>query len=193
MRAIFALAFLAACSPEVAPGTYFCGPEELCPDGLACDRTTAVCENKPKEFTCGDRNVDTPGDDTPATAQSFGDLQCVSLVLERKSCLPLGDSGDVYTFTVAANCTTSRVRAGVTFPVAFQHLSLQLGKLGETPKTIDMPCANDSIADGNDATCLDEAIGPGTYVLGVIPDGTGTCDNECRFNRYSVSVQIVTE
>jgi hypothetical protein len=193
VRIILAVVLFAACSPEVAPGTYFCGPEELCPDGLACDRTTAVCESKPKEFTCGVKNLDTPGDDTPATAQSFGELQCVSLVTERKSCLPLGDTGDFFTFTVAAGCTTSHVKAGVIYPVAFQHLVLQLGKQGETPKSFDLPCPNDSIADGSDATCLDEAVGPGTYVLGVVPDGTGTCDNECRFNRYSVSVQIVTE
>jgi hypothetical protein len=192
VRAILTLVVVAACSPDVAPGTYFCGPEELCPEGLACDRTTAVCENKPKEFACG-QNLDTPGDDTPATAQSFGELQCVSLVQERKSCLPLGDTGDFFTFTIAANCTTSHVKAGVQFPVAFQRLVLQLGKQGETPQTIDKPCANDSIADGSDASCLDEAVGPGTYVLGVVPDGTGACDNECRFNRYSVSVQIVTE
>lgn len=191
MRASLALVLFAACSPEVAPGAYFCGPEESCPDGLACDRATAVCQNQPKEFACGSANPDVPGDDSPATAQSFGELQCVSLPQERKSCLPLGDTGDFFTFTVAANCTASRVKAGVTYPVAFEHVVLQLGKQGEMPRTIDDPCPNDSITDGFDATCLDEAVGPGTYVLGVVPDGTGTCDNECRFNRYNVFVQIV--
>lgn len=192
MRAVFAIVLFAACSPDVAPGTYFCGPEELCPDGLACDRTTAVCESFPKEFECGVKNPDMPGDDTPATAQSFGELQCVSLVAERKSCLPLGDAGDFYTFTIPATCTSARVKANVVFPVAFQHVVLQLGKQGEAPVTIESPCANDSDADGIAASCLDAPVGPGTYVVGVVPDGTGTCDNECRFNRYSVALQIVS-
>jgi hypothetical protein len=192
VRAVFATLLLTACSPEIAPGTYACGPEELCPEGMACDRTTALCENRPQEFACGDRNPDVPGDDSPATAQSFGELQCVSLVQERRSCLPLGDAGDFFEFTVAPSCTASHVKARVTFPVAFQHVVLQLGKAGETPMTIETPCTTSDTDDGSDSSCLDAPVSAGTYVLGVVPDGKGTCDNECRFNRYSVAVQIVT-
>ena len=196
MRTVFVLAFtsLAACSPEVAPGTYVCGPEELCPDDLKCDRVTAICEvpASANEFACGDMHVDVPGDDAPATAQSLGDFACVSLVTERRSCLPVGDSGDFYTFKVADNCTSVHVQASVVYPIAFERLVLQLAKQGETPVTIDTKC-NRTGADGDGVSCLDAPVGPGTYVIGVVPDGTGTCDNECRFNRYGISVQVTTQ
>ena len=35
-RLLFVLS-VGACSPEIAAGTYFCGPEQLCPEGLVCD------------------------------------------------------------------------------------------------------------------------------------------------------------
>jgi hypothetical protein len=192
MRALFAiLAFATACSPDVPPGTYLCGPEELCPEGLACDRTTALCESRPKEFACGD-NADVPGDDTPATAQTIGELPCSSLVQQRKSCLPLGDTGDFYAFTVGSTCTSARLVANVTFPIAFQNLVLQLAKEGEPPVTMTTACPNNnSDEDGNAAACLSTTIAPGSYVLGVVPDGTGTCDDECRFNRYNMGLQIL--
>lgn len=193
MRAAFALILLAACSPDIAPGSYKCGPEELCPDGLQCNRETAVCESpiNAAPFACGDENVDVPSNETPATAQSIGDLACVSLVAEARSCLPAGDSGDFFTFRIADGCTSARLRASVVFPVAFQRLVLQIGKEGEAPVTIESPCAgNRTIDDGDDVTCLDAPVASGTYVIGVVPDGTGTCDNECRFNRYQLGLQV---
>lgn len=189
MRAL-AFVLFAACSPEIAPGTYFCGPEELCPDDLACDRTTALCESRPKEFACGAANPDQAGDDSLATAQSLGELPCVSLIQERKSCLPAGDTVDYYTFTVAAACTAARVKAVVTYPIAFQRLVLQLGTGSEAPVTIDSPCPNGLEVNGNTRSCLDAPVGPGTYAIAVVSDGTGTCDNECRFSRYSLGIQI---
>jgi|MudIll2142460700_1097286.scaffolds.fasta_scaffold00532_10 hypothetical protein len=197
MRAVFAtLLFAAACTPDVAPGTYLCGPEELCPDGLACNRATAICEvpSNAEPFACGDKNVDVPGDDAPATAQSLGDFACVSLVAERRSCMPVGDAGDFYRFRVNDGCTNVHVTASVVHAVAFERLVLQLAKEGETPVTIDTPCSsNRTTDDGNAVSCLDAPVGPGTYVIGVVPDGTGNCDNECRFNRYGLAVQVTNQ
>jgi hypothetical protein len=193
MRALFAVLFCTACAPDIAPGTYVCGPEELCPEGMQCDRATAICESpiNARPFACGDRNVDEPSNETPATAQSLGDFACVSLVAEARSCLPAGDTGDFYTLRVLDGCSASRLRASVVFPVAFQRLVLQLGKLGEQPVTIDSACpANRTIDDGEAVSCLDAPVSSGTYVLGVVPDGTGNCDNECRFNRYVVGLQV---
>jgi hypothetical protein len=195
MRAVFAMLLFAACSPDIAPGTYLCGPEEQCPDDMKCDRATAICvsPNNAEPFSCGDRNVDEPSNETPATAQSIGDLACTSLVAEARSCLPAGDTGDFYTFRVLDGCTTARLRASVVFPLAFQRLVLQLGKQGETPATMDTQCPTNRTADdGNDVSCLDAQVAPGTYVLGVVPDGTGNCDNECRFNRYQVALQVTS-
>jgi hypothetical protein len=204
MRAILsAVLLLAACEPDIAPGSYLCGPEQLCPEGLACNGSVdpngdgkdnqCVVPSAAKPFECGSRNNEVPGDDAPATAQSLGELACVSLVRETRGCLPAGDVGDFYTFTVAAGCTNVRVNASVVYPVAWQELVLQLGKVGESPVTIDTPCAASRAADEGDAvSCLQAPVAPGTYTLGVIPAGTGNCDNECRFNRYGLAVQVTT-
>jgi hypothetical protein len=195
MRAAFAMLVLAACSPEIVPGSYVCGPEELCPDGTQCNRETAICELpiNAKPFACGEDNVDVPSNETPATAQSIGDLACVSLVAEARSCLPAGDSGDFYMFRIADGCPTARLRASVVFSVAFERLVLQVGKQGEEPVTIESQCPGTRTADdGDDVVCLDAAVGSGTYVIGVVPDGTGNCDNECRFNRYQLGLQVTT-
>ncbi|MBA3500013.1 MAG: hypothetical protein M4D80_33985 [Myxococcota bacterium] len=196
MRAVFTtLLFATACAPEIAPGSYVCGPEELCPEGQRCNRETAVCvlPSNAAAFACGERNADVPSNETPATAQSIGDLACVSVVAEARSCLPAGDVGDFYTFRVVDGCASARLRASVVFPIAFQRLVLQLGKEGEAPMTIDSQCAgNRSLDDGDDVACLDAPVSSGTYVIGVVPDGTGTCDNECRFNRYALGLQVTT-
>ena len=194
MRAVLACAVLAACAPDIAPGVYICGPEQLCPDGLVCDGAEAVCVNEATAlpFACGPEHVDVPGDDAPATAQSLGDLTCNSLVVEAISCLPGGDAGDFYTFRVLDGCTTARLRASVIYPVAFQRVVLQLAKVGEAPMTIDTECPPRNLDAGAAASCLDAAIAPGEYVIGVVPDGTGTCDGACAFNRYSLGLQIST-
>jgi hypothetical protein len=205
MRAAFAaLLFCAACEPSIASGTYLCGPEELCPEGLKCNRgvvggtdeahQVCVSPGTAKPFECGDKNSDVPGDDAPATAQSLGDMQCVSLVAQRKGCLPAGDVGDFYTFRVADGCTNTKVQASVVFPLAWQSLVMQIGKLGETPVTVDTPCSGVRPSnEGEAVACLTAPVEPGTYAIGVIPDGTGNCGNECRFNRYGIAVQVTTQ
>lgn len=196
MRALPFILLLAACEPEVAPGTYLCGPEELCPEGMVCNGPDNVCVHPTKQqaFACTNENKDVPGDDGPATAQVLGEMACVSLVRETRGCLPIGDVGDYYTFRVVDGCTSTKVLAGVVYPIAFQSLTMQLGKLGETPVTIDSPCAASRPHDVGDAVaCLEAPVGPGTYVLGVIPDGTGQCDGQCKFNRYGLAVQVTTQ
>ena len=121
--AMISILFVAACEPSIAPGTYLCGPEQLCPEGLKCNGgvdpagdgadNLCVSPSKAMPFECGARNNEVPGDDAPATAQSLGDLSCVSLVRETRGCLPAGDVGDFYTFRVVDGCTDVRVRASI--------------------------------------------------------------------------------
>ena len=195
MRAlVLSTLFVAACSPDVAPGTYLCGPDSLCPDGLVCNGPDNICVSPSAQqaFECG-KFADVPGDDAPATAQDLGALTCVSLVREKRGCLPGGDTGDFYTFTVDAACTNVRVKASVAFPVAFQSLALQLGKLGEMPQTIESPCLGiRGDQEGDAVACLDAPVGPGTYALGVVPSGADNCDGNCRYNRYGLAVQVTT-
>ena len=37
LRALGLVVALGACTADIAPSTYYCGPEGLCPDGLACN------------------------------------------------------------------------------------------------------------------------------------------------------------
>jgi hypothetical protein len=197
MRAIVlaSVLALAACEPSIASGSYQCGPEQLCPEGFACNGVDGLCvaPGAAKPFVCGAEYGDVAGDDSPATARTLGELACVSFVSESRSCLPMGDTGDFYTFKVADGCTSSEVHASVLYPIAWQHLVLQLGKLGETPVTIESKCP--TVRDVDDpltASCLAAPVQPGTYVLGVIADGTGDCDGTCKFNRYTLGVQLAT-
>src|SRR5690606_5891048 len=40
---VLVLVAAGACSPEIAPGAYLCGPERACPEGQACDGPTNIC------------------------------------------------------------------------------------------------------------------------------------------------------
>ena len=195
MRAALALVLFAACTPDIAPGAYLCGPDSQCPDDLVCSGTTNICVTSvsAQPFACGDMFDEVPGDDAPASAQSLGELTCISLVREQKGCLPDGDVGDFYEFRVAANCTNARLRASVVYPLAFQHLVLQLGKIGETPMTIDSACPVSRPDAGDDVSCLDTTVSAGSYIISVVPDGTGDCDGACKHNRYSLGVQVATQ
>ena len=195
MRAVFAVFAFAACTPEIAPGAYLCGPDQQCPDDLRCNGTNNLCvtSTSAQPFACGDMFTEVPGDDAPASARSLGELSCISLVREQKGCLPEGDVGDFYEFRVAANCTSARVRASVVYPLAFQRLVLQLGKVGETPVTIDSQCPVSRTDSGDDVSCLDASVGAGSYIISVVADGTGNCDGACKYNRYSLGVQVATQ
>lgn len=188
------VAVLGACAPDIAPGAYLCGPERLCPEGLACNGPDGVCvtESRAQPFACGAENAEVPGDDAPATAQDFGEMSCLSLVRERRGCLPDGDVGDFYTITISGSCTSAQLKATIVYPIAFQRLVMQLGKAGETPMTIDSECPPRGDTSGDIASCLDATVAPGEYVLGVIPDGTGDCDGTCKHNRYGLAVQVTT-
>lgn len=197
MRAlvIAALSFVAACEPSIASGSYQCGPEEMCPEGLACNRVDGLCvaPASVKPFACGAQYSDFAGDDTPATARTLGELDCISFVSETRSCLPSGDTGDFYTFKVADGCTAAHVHASVLHPIAWQHLVLQLAKVGEAPVTIESKCPTiREIDDPLTASCLEAPVQPGDYVIGVIADGSGDCAGDCKFNRYTLGVQITT-
>jgi hypothetical protein len=192
---IASLAFVAACDPTIASGAYQCGPEQSCPDGFACNGVDGLCVTpaSAKPFVCGAMYSDVAGDDTPATARTLGELACISPVAEERNCLPMGDTGDFYTFTVADGCS-SKVVASVLHPIAWQHLVLQLGKVGETPVTVESKCPTvRDIDDPLTASCLEAPVEPGTYVLGVIADGTADCDGDCKFNRYTLGVQLSSQ
>ncbi|MDQ3367971.1 MAG: hypothetical protein M3680_21305 [Myxococcota bacterium] len=193
-RALFAIV-LAACTPEIAPGTYLCGPEQLCPEGQACNAPDNVCvfESQAQPFSC-DPDLDPPGDDTPATAISVGTLACVSPARELIGCMGEGDRADWHELDVPAACTAVQIEATLAFPIAFEELGLQLSSDGGAGTAVEMPCGTSRApVEGETLRCFEMTVTPGgRYAIGVVAEGTGTCDGACAFNRYRLRVQLAT-
>jgi hypothetical protein len=196
MRAPSIAIVLAACAPQVAPGTYLCGQERLCPEGQACNGTDNICvlDVQAKPFECTEKYPNPANDDAPANAQQLGSFECVSVLREAKGCLSLGDTADFYTVDVPASCSSVKLKSRVNFPLAFQPLALTVAAGSGTPMRIDSPCTGlVPPDDGEESLCLETVVTPGTrYAVGVVPAGGGDCDGGCAFNRYLVNVQLVT-
>ena len=115
MRTLLVL-LVGACSADIAPGTYFCGPEQLCPEGLTCDAVEDICTvpSQAGAFEC--EIPDRTGDDEPAAGLLLQPaLDCVSGVRELKACLFVDDPGDLTEASVLpAGLPRIAVEAGTT-------------------------------------------------------------------------------
>lgn len=194
-RALLAMLVLAGCSPDIAPGSYLCGPEGLCPEGMKCNGPDNVCvlDTQAEPFSC-DPDADPTGDDAPATAQTIGELDCVSPVHEAVGCMSAGDAADWYAFSVPATCSAVQVEVTLAFPIAFEGLALHFATAGGAGAPVEMACPSSRSPDEGEALrCFEMALTPGgSYAIGVVPDGTGTCDRTCAFNRYRLRLQLAT-
>jgi hypothetical protein len=192
MRAA-SLLVVAACTADVAPGTYFCGPDGACPEGQACNGPDNLCvvAAQAAPFDCTQDFADPAGDDTAASGHVLA-MECVSGLNVTKGCLPAADAGDWYQFDVPAVCAAVQIDARLTFPVAFERLALQLSTANGDPAPVETACRFTLPANAPDeARCFTMAVSPGThYAIGVVADGTGDCGGRCRNNRYTFSVQL---
>lgn len=186
---------LAACAPEITPGTYLCGEEELCPEGQACDGVTNTCElpTAARPFTCGDEVDEIEPNDAFTSAQSVGALQCVSRVAEIHGCSREdGSAEDWFSFDVPA-CTTVRATARATFPLAYEPLVVELRDANGGVRATAEPCASDDVSDGDTELCIDAQVTPSAgYAIRIAGSGTADCDGECAYNRYTLTVQLVS-
>ncbi len=184
----------AACRPDVAYGTYECGPEVACPEGQQCDETSDLCVAPPnaKGFTCPDGDLEPDNDIT--TAQPVGTLTCVSTARQLKSCLENGDGLDLYKFAVPDGCASSAVTAVLASSIAYEELKVTLTAAdGTTVIAADTECASPSPNDARVTRCISAPVAASTsYVLRVEPTGSGACGGACAFNRYSLTVQLGT-
>jgi len=197
MSPLLATLALAACTPEVTPGAYLCGPEQLCPDGLACNGPDAVCvlASAALPFACDPDSTDGQPNDGPATAQPLfgGAPPVVTPVAHVLGCLPGDDAADWYTFTSVDNCTAVGVDARIVFSSAFEVLTLELLDADGTVVATGEPCASDPADDGETRVCLRTPITPGAaYALRVEPSTEGACDGACAYNRYLLTVGLET-
>jgi hypothetical protein len=191
--ALFGLAALAACSPDIASGSYECGPNATCPGDQACDGPTNTCviASTASAFAC-DSSLE-HDDNTPATGTTISQLSCVSAPFSQAGCLAANDGQDWYQFTTPSGCTALAVKISVAYPVAFEPLALLLSDATGAPIATDTACKSIP-PGGEDSRCITQPLTVGTaYAIAVKPLGKGDdCDGTCNFNRYTLSVQLDT-
>jgi hypothetical protein len=196
MRPLVVVAtLLAACSPEISSGAYFCGDERSCPEGQVCDgpSNTCVLAGTASPFAC-DPGTDPEPDDTAAQGKSIPPLACVSSPYDRAGCLHAGDPADWLTLTAPSQCVAVAVQIRITYPIAFEPLAIELWDLGSnTMIATQGDCASGGTAAGDDSRCLVQTLTPGgSYGVAIKPAGGGDCNGGCAYNRYTVTVQLAT-
>lgn len=196
MRAMIftAVLGLAACSPSIAPGSYECGPEELCPEGERCNGPDAVCVTAAiaQPFDCGTTVGDVEPNDTLAAAvPALGTPECVSLPASVTGCVADGDNEDWFVVPVKSECTNAVIDARVTFPIAFEPVVLEVRDANGTLVVAGTDCPGTSDSFGEHATCLKAPVAAGgTYAVRISRAGTENCNGACSHNRYTASLQL---
>lgn len=196
MRAIVLLTVsLAACTPDIATGTYLCGVEQKCPDDLSCDGATNLCVNPSTvtPFSCDDDNTEIEPNDSVATAEAILFPTCGSTV-EVTGCEGKdGDAADFYHFTVPAQCPASTVAVvRISYPIAYEPPDVNILSAGGDDILTDQPCrASASDEDGDSATCGRGPVAAGTdYAVQVTGSGEKNCGGMCAHNRYRLTVTL---
>jgi hypothetical protein len=194
MRALL-LVLVGACSPSIVTGAYLCGANQSCPPDQACDGITDTCVLKGAEmpFAC-EAGTDIPGDDSATTATQIPQLQCVSPPFVAAGCMPAGDGEDWLKLGVPSVCSSVEIEARLSYPVAYEKLSLELRDLdANTSVGTDTPCAQSANDPARIERCIKLTVTPGgQYGLVVKATSDGACDGACAYNRYELSVQLAT-
>jgi len=185
----------AACSPDIAAGSYLCGPEQLCPEGQACNGVdnTCVLPTQVEPFACPD-SQDPAGDDAPSAGQLIDNLTCVSRTSESKGCLLQNDVADWYQFDVPGNCTAVQIEARLTFPIAYEPLVLQISSMDGPAGPAETACPSTTFPDEGEAIrCFKLVVENGSHhAIGLVHQGSEDCHGACANNRYTLSLQLST-
>ena len=195
MRRVLAIALLAsACTPAIAPGAYFCGPEGACPEDLACDGKTHRCvlPSTVEPFDCNPEASSEPADDVIETPYVLMGVDCSGLARSLRSCMPEGDPVDWVLLNVPDNCVATTVETRVTFPLAHQRLAIEIHDAADfdAPLAVDTSCTLQA-EGGDDVSCATAPVMPaGSYLIGITPTGEGDCDGDCAFNSYNLRLQL---
>ncbi len=192
MRASWiALALLGACTPDIVPGAYLCGPDESCPERQVCNGpdNTCVSPGGAVPFACGAGN-DVEPNDGAAVAQAIPNVTCAGPLLQLKGCAAGTDTEDWYGFDVPPSCAATVASIRLSYPIAFEQLSLRLGTTEGDPVACGVDSAPD---DGFDQHCVTQNVTAGThYTLRVARTGAGNCEGACAYNRYTLTLQLGT-
>lgn len=192
-----ALAALAcACSPTIDNGTYYCGPERLCPPDQVCDDSSYTCMSPydAEAFSCPDGSDAAEPDDILSQARDVGSLSCGAAALEAATgCIPDINDVDYYVFEHQADCTGSDPHLEVTlrYPVALVPLTVELLDEEENVVAEGELCTPSGDLTGTDKLCLEATPPPGTYYVRVSsPKDAPDCDGACHYNQYTIAIRF---
>lgn len=203
MRALLLIASVAAlvaCSPEIVPGAYLCGPDEACPSNQACDGPTNSCVDPgtAMPFEC-DPMIQHEPDETPAEAFPITGLMCVTPAVILDGCLAAADTQNWLSLVAPTGCSAVQIQARMTFPVAFEPITYSLWDLATATPTMvaagaTCPESVGAPPAGDDQQCFTLALTGGTtYGIQVAPVGGGDCDGQCNYNNYELTLLINTQ
>ncbi len=196
MRAVIAsLLALVGCTPDILPGAYLCGPEQVCPEEQVCDGVTNTCvlRSQAQPFACPVIQTEVEPNDNRNNAQVIANLLCASRPAEVIGCTKDLDGEDWFLFDVPSTCTTVGADLRLTFPLAFEVLELDLRDATGGTVATGSACANAEPDDGDEQRCIEQALTPGgQYAIRVARTGEGDCDGACAHNRYTLTLQLET-
>jgi hypothetical protein len=190
--AVLVLAFaVAACTPEIVSGVYFCGPEMLCPPDQLCSPDTALCVRPAlvQPFACpaGSQDLEPNNDVASATTMTF--TTCPGPEQRSPACMP--DPADIDLIAIDAPCPGGALSLDVRFPVAFSPIVVEQIEVGGAVIASATSCAIAGDESINDAACLDVTVPAGGRVyIRFSLDPEIDCDDACAFNWYDVAATI---
>lgn len=186
---------VAACTPEIGPGTYFCGPERLCPPELSCDDTsyTCVAPTSVQPFACPMGFDDAEPDDDMANAQDLGELECgLPAIQNGASCVVDGDPADYYKFVYNQDCQGSNphLQIRLRYPIALVPLQVELLDDSGSVLAAGEICTSPIDTSGRERLCIDIPPVTGTtyFVRVARPADAPNCDGDCDYNQYLLDI-----
>lgn len=180
---------LAACTPDINGGTYYCGPNQACPPDLKCDGATALCvlPAVALPFTCPIGSNQHEPDDDAAHAEPVGVGGCGAASFQATGCIDKDSDVDLYAVTTAVGCASLRVL--LKFPVAFADLGVDV--LDGNGAVV---ASGDATGDvfGTDGQVAIDITAPtqaqAAYFVRVRIGAAGGCGGACRYSWYQLSI-----
>ena len=189
-----AAAALAGCSPDIANGTYFCGPERFCPPDQECDDPSWICESPSlaRGFECPAGTEAAEPNDTLEAAEHAGTLTCGNqLFEERNGCVADAGDEDLFSFDFEGPCVGDdpHLEVRLRFPIALVPLTIDLLDADGEVVAEGEPCTPPGDVTGTDRLCIDAPVETGRYFLRIRSvSGGPDCGGDCHHNQYTLDV-----